>query len=81
MWTRIFWADAAERGVRTAAQVLVALYFAGETTILDVDWAQALAVAGTAAVVSVLTSIIATGVGDPSSPAIVSESRGKHRRD
>jgi len=62
MFTKAFLLAALERAVKTFAQSLVALFLAG-TTILNIDWQQSLAVAATAALVSVLTSVASNGIG------------------
>lgn len=67
-----FWLAAAERAIKTFAQALVALFVAG-VTVLTIDWQQALAVAVTAAVVSVLTSIASYSVGPFLGPSLVDE--------
>ncbi|CAB4134978.1 Holin, r1t-type [uncultured Caudovirales phage] len=63
MLTRSFWVDAGERVVRTVAQTLLALLGTGAVGILAVDWLQMLSVAAGAGLVSLLMSIVATGVG------------------
>lgn len=62
-----------ERAVKTFAQSLVAVFTAGSITLLDVNWTQALAVAGTAALVSVLTSLASAKIGNYG-PSLTSES-------
>lgn len=62
MWTSKFWKAAGERAVKTFAQALVAAIGAGAAGVADVDWLQAVSVAGLAAVISVLTSIGSTQV-------------------
>ena len=57
IWTAQFWKGAAERGIKTFAQALVAIISAGTVGILDVDWTSALSVAALAALASLLTSI------------------------
>ncbi len=64
MTTREFWADAGERAVRTIAQALLALLGTDALGIVGLDWAQMLSVAAGAGLMSVLTAIVATGVGD-----------------
>ena len=78
MWSLGFWRDALERAVKTAAQTVVGLLVAG-VTVLDIDWGQAAAVTGTAALASILTSLISSGVGDHGSASLVDDG-GKWRR-
>lgn len=63
MFSAIFARDAAERAIRTFAQGVLGAITAGATNLLDVDWAQAAGIGGYAAVVSLLMSVAATGVG------------------
>ncbi|MFJ8855087.1 holin [Streptomyces sp. NPDC102437] len=58
-----FWAATAERAVRTAAQTLLAALGLSAADVLDADWSQALALAGSAALLAVLTSISTAGTG------------------
>lgn len=83
MYNSLFFKDLAERAIKTAAQALVAMFVAG-VTILSVSWLDAFAVAGTAALVSVLTSIASSGVGRPGTPSLVAPDvpvEGRHRLD
>lgn len=59
-----FWIDTLDRAVSTVAQTAVATLTAGVTGILEVDWTQALSVAGLAGLVSVLTSVAFRGKTD-----------------
>jgi hypothetical protein len=63
----VFWADTAERAVKTFAQTLVALLGAGAVDILHIDWGQRLSVSAGAMLVSVLTSIASAGSGNSAS--------------
>ena len=67
-----FWLAAAERAIKTFAQALVALFVAG-VTVLTIDWQQGLAVAGTAALVSLLTSVASLRLGPFEGPSLASE--------
>lgn len=59
MFTGLFWKDAAERALKTFAQALLALFLvAPNTPLLAFDWPSALGLAGTAVVISFLTSVI-----------------------
>lgn len=69
---KLFWIAAGERAVKTFAQALVAVFAAG-VTILDVDWQQTVAIAATAAVVSLLTSIASVRLGPFEGPSLVDE--------
>jgi hypothetical protein len=63
MFTSLFLKDAAERAIKTFAQVLLALLLvAPQTPLLGFDWPSALGLAGTAVVISFLTSIVSNGV-------------------
>ena len=73
MFSATFWKSTIERSVRTAAQVLLGFLVVGETGILDVDWEQALSVTGVAVIASILTSVVATGVGDKGTASLVKE--------
>lgn len=72
MWSAAFWKATAERAIKTLAQSLIALLAVGQTTILSVDWQQALAVAATATVLSVLSSIASSGIGN-AGPSLTTE--------
>jgi len=64
MFSKKFALATAERAIKTFAQSLLALFVTGKATILSIDWTQALAVAGTAALLSVLTSIGSGNIGN-----------------
>ena len=58
MFNALFWKDAAERAAKTFAQALLALIIvAPNTPVFGFDWPTLLATAGTAAVISLLTSV------------------------
>ncbi|OPC81803.1 hypothetical protein B4N89_13435 [Embleya scabrispora] len=69
MMTRLFWRATGERAVRTAAQSLLAVAGVDGIGLLDIDWAAAGSVAGAAALASVLTSVVLSGVG-PTGPGL-----------
>ena len=75
VWSRSFWVDAAERAGKTAAQTLLALWAGDGVNLLHVDWPTSLGLAGTAAVLSVLTSVASAGIGDAGTPSLVSSGR------
>lgn len=72
IFTRAFALAALERATKTLAQTLAAILVADSTDLLSTDWAQALSVAGMAAVVSLLTSVASSGVGS-AGPSLATE--------
>jgi Putative lactococcus lactis phage r1t holin len=72
MFSKKFWADALERAIRTVAQSALALLVgAGPVGIHVVNWQQVGSVAAPAGVISLLMSIVASGVGDKTSASLV----------
>ncbi len=69
--TREFWLNTAERAVRTWAQAFVALAGATAFDVLTANWQALVGVSTGAALLSVATSIVASGVGDKGSPSLV----------
>lgn len=57
MWTRVFWLNALERAVKTAAQSLVAVVGVAQAGLLSIDWRSTLSVVGAAVLASICTSI------------------------
>jgi hypothetical protein len=70
MLTKAFWLATAERAVKTFAQAVLALFIGG-ATVITIDWQQVIALGGTAAVISILTSVISSQVGPEGSPSVV----------
>ena len=71
MRSKAFWIDAGERAVRTFAQALVAVLVAGFVFTDAAAWGEALLASAVAALVSLLTSVAASGVGDQSTPSLL----------
>lgn len=73
MFTTLFWKDAGERAIKTAAQALLALWLVGDVAfnVLSVDWANAAGIAGGAAVVSLLTSVASVKAGELGTASLV----------
>jgi len=79
IFSALFWRDAAERALSTAAQTAVALLTVDGLGLLDVDWTATASAAGLAALVSVLKSLVATRSGDGSASLVRTSSDAKHR--
>ena len=71
MRTRRFWVDAAERAIRTFAQALIGAITAGLVVTDAAQWKAAGIAAAVAALISLLTSVAASGVGDQSTPSLL----------
>ncbi|MEV0396717.1 holin [Polymorphospora rubra] len=71
MFTASFWRQAAERAIKTFAQSAIAILSVEGLGLVDAPWPAVGSVAGLAAVVSILTSVASTGVGQPESPSAV----------
>lgn len=59
--TAAFWTATGERTARTFAQAELALLGGDGLGLLDVDWGAALSVGGLAALLAVLTAVVASG--------------------
>ena len=75
MFTSLFWKLTAERAIKTFAQTLASALAVGGVTLVTVNWSSALVIAGTAAAVSVLTSLGSSRIGTPDSPSVVRDGR------
>ncbi|UBU11590.1 holin [Nonomuraea gerenzanensis] len=75
MLTGLFWLDAVERMVRAAASSALATIGTGALGIFDVAWSGVASIAGLAAVVSLLTSIVAGTGGDPATAGFTTDTR------
>jgi hypothetical protein len=71
MFGRYFWRATLERAVKSFAQSLVALLSAQQLGLLEVDWVTTVSTAGMATLLSVLTSIGSSQIGDAEDPSVV----------
>lgn len=58
MFSRSFWEYSTERAVKTFAQSALAFLGAGTAGLFAIDWAALVSVAGLAALLSLLTSVV-----------------------
>ncbi|MGQ4532778.1 holin [Dermabacteraceae bacterium P13115] len=77
---KAYWVAVVERAVKRFSEALAALVGAGGMGLFDVNWGQAISVAGMAAVVSVLTSLASTDVGMPGTSLVSEGRRGRRAR-
>lgn len=59
MFSREFWSYSGERAIKTFAQAAIAALGAGSVGLFSIDWSALLSVAGGAALLSLLTSLVA----------------------
>lgn len=80
MFTRKFWKQTGERAIKSGAQALL-LYWGGDAVFnaWQADWAAAGGIASGALVLSVLTSLVSAGAGEPTSPSLVAPERAPTR--
>jgi hypothetical protein len=70
LFTATFWLDAAERLIRSEAQVALALFTVDGVT-KGLTWTQGLVAFGAMGVYSVATSIVASNVGEPGTASVL----------
>jgi hypothetical protein len=73
MFTKAFWKDAAERAVKTAGQTFLALVGAGTVGLFHLPWANIGEGVAGAVVLSVVTSLISSGVGSNTNASVVNQ--------
>lgn len=66
-----FWADALERAVRTVAQAALSLLTVSGAGLGTLTTTAFLSACGLAGVISLLTSVIASGVGEKNNASLV----------
>lgn len=75
MFTSNFWKQAAERAVKSAAQAVIGIWTLDGFNVLNADWGLAGGTALGAAALSVLTSLVTSGIGQPGDPSAVKQER------
>jgi hypothetical protein len=71
MFAARFWKRTVERAVKSAAQALIGMWTLDGTGVLSADYKLAAGVALGAAVLSILTSIVSSGIGQSDDPSVV----------
>jgi hypothetical protein len=65
MFSKSFWEYSGERAIKTFAQAAIAFLGAGSVGLFAIDWAAMISVAGGAALLSLLTSVVSLKSDDP----------------
>lgn len=71
LFTATFWLDALERAVKTAAQTLIALVTTNATAVTELDWQEVGIATAVATGLSVLTSIVSSGIGEEGTASLL----------
>jgi hypothetical protein len=69
MFTQYFWKATSERAAKSFAQSLLALLSAQQLGLFDVDWVTTVSTAGMVTLLSVLTSLASSQVGNAQDPS------------
>ena len=71
LFTATFWLDALERAIKTAAQTILGLIGSNVVDVTSLDWKEiGIATAFTTGL-SVLTSIVSSGIGEPGTASVL----------
>ena len=73
MFTKTFLLDMGERAAKTFAQALLSILTVAGVTVLTLDWGETLAIAGTATLASILTSVVSSKVTSNDTASLVEE--------
>ncbi len=73
IYHRGFWVEAFERATKTAAQVPLTTWVAGDVVMnaLEMDWTKVLGLAFGGFIFSILTSVASANVGPSDTPSVV----------
>jgi hypothetical protein len=80
MFSRHFWAEAAERAAKTAAQAMILVVGADQLDALNADWESIVGFGLGGAFLSLCTSLVSLPLGPKGSASLVEEYVGKRRR-
>lgn len=69
-----FWKASLERSLKAFGQTLLAAFGTDQIGLFDMDWTQALSLAASAAVLSILTSVGSAKLGKNAGPSLAGES-------
>jgi hypothetical protein len=60
-----FWSYSGERAIKTFAQTAIAMIGTNSVGLFDLNWLSIIGVSGTAALLSILTSIVSVNTTNP----------------
>lgn len=69
--TKDFWLQTLERAIKTFCQTVLGAVGVTAVAIQEIPWTVVLATAATTTVLSILTSVASSGVGDRNSPSVI----------
>jgi hypothetical protein len=75
MFTKLFWKDAIERAISTAAQAAILAIGGQGASIVDPGWLVALGFAAGGFVLSIIKSLAAGAIGSPNSASFVVDTK------
>jgi hypothetical protein len=78
MFTKQFWLDAGERAIRTVAQSWLGVLTISGTNLLNANLKAIVAVGVTAGIISLLTSVVASGTGNSQSASLIDSKLNEH---
>jgi hypothetical protein len=71
LFTASFWLDTAERAIKTAAQTVLGLVGTNVVDVTSLDWQEVGIAAAFTTGLSVLTSIVSSGIGEPGTASLL----------
>lgn len=71
LFTATFWLDALERAIKTAAQTVLGLIGTNVVDVTSLDWREIGIATGFTAGLSVLTSIVSSGIGEEGTASLL----------
>lgn len=71
LFTASFWLDALERSIKTAAQTVIGLVTTNVADVTALDWQEVGIATAVTTGLSVLTSIVSAGIGEPGTASVL----------
>lgn len=71
LFTATFWLDTLERGIKTAAQTVLGLVGTNVVDVTSLDWTEVGIATAFTTGLSVLTSIVSSGIGEPGTASVL----------